>query len=147
MRRYMRNYLEWLSRSGTGSHRFGFPKRNALTLGGELRKQTQYVGFFGRNYAMRMCSHHRAPFGWWLEPTRGCTLASAHLFWHQLMCMSIVGTRKAKPGRPPVGSTSINVRLPPDELSALDAHISLQDDKPTRPEAIRRLVRQALKER
>jgi hypothetical protein len=40
-------------------------------------------------------------------------------------------------GRPPVGSTSINVRLPPAELAALDAWIERQDDAPSRPEAIR----------
>lgn len=36
------------------------------------------------------------------------------------------------------------VRMPPDELAALDTHIEEQPDKPTRPEAIRRLVKQGL---
>jgi hypothetical protein len=41
-------------------------------------------------------------------------------------------------GRPPVGSTSINVRLPPAELAALDTWIAKQQDpQPSRPEAIR----------
>jgi Ribbon-helix-helix protein, copG family len=39
----------------------------------------------------------------------------------------------------------IGVRLPPDELAELDAHIAAAPDpKPTRPEAIRRLVRKGL---
>lgn len=38
----------------------------------------------------------------------------------------------------------IGLRMPLDELAALDAHIAAQPDIPTRPEAIRRLVRKAL---
>jgi hypothetical protein len=54
------------------------------------------------------------------------------------------GTKK-KMGRPPVGSTSINVRLPPGELAALDAWIAKHDDpKPSRPEALRRFAQSAL---
>src|SRR5215472_1123539 len=49
------------------------------------------------------------------------------------------GTKK-KMGRPRVGSTSINVRLPPTELARLDAWAGAQDDKPSRPEALRRLM-------
>jgi len=48
-------------------------------------------------------------------------------------------------GRPPVGSTPINVRLPPDELAMLDVWITAQDDpKPSRPEALRQLARKGL---
>jgi len=48
-------------------------------------------------------------------------------------------------GRPRVGSTSINVRLPPDELAALDTWIAKQDDpQPSRPEAIRHHLRYGL---
>jgi hypothetical protein len=40
------------------------------------------------------------------------------------------------------------VRMPADELAALDDYVARQgDDKPSRPEAIRRLVRWALKVR
>jgi hypothetical protein len=54
------------------------------------------------------------------------------------------GTKK-RIGRPRVGSTSVNVRLPPAELAAVDAWIAKQDDpQPSRPEAIRRLLAQAL---
>jgi hypothetical protein len=39
----------------------------------------------------------------------------------------------------------LNVRMPPDELKSLDAWIKTQPaPRPTRPEAIRRLVEQAL---
>jgi hypothetical protein len=41
--------------------------------------------------------------------------------------------------------TQIQVRLQPDDLSAVDNWIAEQDAAPTRPEAIRTLVRQALK--
>jgi hypothetical protein len=39
----------------------------------------------------------------------------------------------------------IGVRIQPDQMKALDVWISDQDDRPSRPEAIRRLVEQALK--
>ena len=39
----------------------------------------------------------------------------------------------------------LNIRMPPDELKSLDAWIKTQPaPRPTRPEAIRRLVKQAL---
>jgi hypothetical protein len=47
-------------------------------------------------------------------------------------------------GRPPVGSINIGVRVPPDELAAVDAWIAKQPDKPSRPEALRRLAKNAL---
>jgi hypothetical protein len=46
-----------------------------------------------------------------------------------------------KRGPPATGKGEpIMVRVQPDQLAALDAWISAQDDPPTRPEAIRRLV-------
>ena len=61
------------------------------------------------------------------------------------MASSRLSGTKKKMGRPPVGSTSINVRLPPGELATLDAWIAKQDDpKPSRPEALRRLAKIAL---
>src|SRR3954469_21569177 len=55
-----------------------------------------------------------------------------------------ISARK-KPGRPRVGSTNIGVRLPPDQLAALDKFIAKQPEpKPTRPEAIRRMVAEHL---
>lgn len=47
-------------------------------------------------------------------------------------------------GRPPVDATPVLVRLYAEQLKGLDAWIVKQDDAPTRPEAIRRLVEQAL---
>ena len=59
--------------------------------------------------------------------------------------MSIPSARKNARGRPRVDAIPVNVRFPPDELAALDAHIANNPDpKPTRPEAIRRLVRKGL---
>jgi len=57
--------------------------------------------------------------------------------------MSIVGSRK-RVGRPPVGSTPINLRLPPDLLTALDTWIAAQDPTPSRPEAIRLILAEKL---
>jgi hypothetical protein len=39
----------------------------------------------------------------------------------------------------------IGVRLPPDQLSALDSWIEHQPDELTRPEAVRRLIERGLK--
>jgi hypothetical protein len=53
---------------------------------------------------------------------------------------------RKKRGPAPTGKgTQIQVRLQPDDLTAVDDWIAKQDDAPTRPEAIRTLVRQALK--
>jgi hypothetical protein len=56
---------------------------------------------------------------------------------------SIDGARN-KRGRPPVGSTPINLRLAPAQLGAVDDWRRLQDDLPTRPEAVRRLIDRGL---
>ena len=60
------------------------------------------------------------------------------------MRRSITKTRKARRGRPFIGATPVQVRMPPAELAVLDDWIARQDDTPTRPAAIRRLVGQAL---
>jgi hypothetical protein len=53
---------------------------------------------------------------------------------------------KKKRGPPATGKgTQIQVRLQPDDLDAVDAWRDEQDGEPTRPEAIRSLLRQALK--
>jgi hypothetical protein len=58
--------------------------------------------------------------------------------------MAIDDARKAKRGRPAVNSTPISVRLPPDQLAALDDWIAAQSSEVSRPEAIRRLLSAAL---
>jgi hypothetical protein len=55
---------------------------------------------------------------------------------------------KKKRGPPATGiGTLVGVRLQPDDLAAVDAWRDEQDDAPTRPEAIRRLVEIGLKAR
>jgi hypothetical protein len=50
-------------------------------------------------------------------------------------------TTRKKPGPPATGKgTLIGVRLQPLELASVDAWIATQDDAPSRPEAIRRLL-------
>jgi hypothetical protein len=53
--------------------------------------------------------------------------------------------KKRGRGRPATDATPILVRLQPDRLKALDAWATKQDDEPSRPEAIRRLVELGLK--
>jgi hypothetical protein len=53
-------------------------------------------------------------------------------------------TRVITKKRPPTTGTLIGVRLQPASLTALDAWRKKQDDAPTRPEAIRRLVEKSL---
>ena len=62
------------------------------------------------------------------------------------MMKSISGVRKKRGrGRPAIGATAINLRLPPTQIGFLDSWIASQPDpKPTRPEAIRRLLERAL---
>jgi hypothetical protein len=61
------------------------------------------------------------------------------------MKKATVSASRKRIGRPPVGSINIGVRVPPEELSAIDAWIAKQDDpKPSRPEALRRLAEQTL---
>jgi hypothetical protein len=63
------------------------------------------------------------------------------------MAKSIRDIPKKRRGRPSTGGRreGILVRLEPDQFDALDGWISKQDDEPTRPEAIRRLVEAGLK--
>jgi len=59
------------------------------------------------------------------------------------MADAIPDIRKRR-GRPPVGSTGVLVKLPPDQLSQLDDWIAAQAVPPTRPEAVRQLLARAL---
>ena len=70
-------------------------------------------------------------------------LARSATFWHKKVMASTV--TKKRMGRPPVGSTSVNVRLTPEQLAAFDAHISKLKDAVGRPEAVRRLIEIGLK--
>ena len=55
-----------------------------------------------------------------------------------------MSTKTAKPGRPPVDSDLMRARMPRDMINRIDAWAAAQPDKPSRPEAIRRLVEKAL---
>ena len=55
---------------------------------------------------------------------------------------------RKKRGPPATGKgTLIGVRLQPPDLSALDEWVAAQKDKPSRPEAIRRLLGQVLRKK
>jgi hypothetical protein len=56
---------------------------------------------------------------------------------------SRLSDNKKKMGRPATGiGTMVGVRLQPDQLAALDNWIAQQPDpKPTRPEAVRQIIR------
>jgi hypothetical protein len=59
---------------------------------------------------------------------------------------SISDVRKSR-GRPRIAPTPVTVRLTPDQLAALDAHIAKLKEPVGRPEAIRRLVEKGLEKR
>jgi hypothetical protein len=51
---------------------------------------------------------------------------------------------KKRMGRPPVGSKFIGVKMPPAQLARLKAWVKRQPDKPSLPEALRRLANKAM---
>jgi hypothetical protein len=58
------------------------------------------------------------------------------------------GGRRPGAGRPATGKDpGTTIRLPPDLRTAIDARAGKQDDKPSRSEAIRRLIELGLKAR
>ena len=62
--------------------------------------------------------------------------------------MSIIDdTNKRKRGRPPVDTEAVNLRLPRDVLDAVERYRLDQPEPPTRPEALRRMVADWLRER
>ena len=59
--------------------------------------------------------------------------------------MSAISDVRKKIGRPPVNAAPVTVRIPPAQLAILDSWIAAQPTpKPSRPEAIRRLLTAAL---
>jgi hypothetical protein len=58
-----------------------------------------------------------------------------------------IGDIPNKRGRKPSGGRKdgILVRMPPDQLRAVDEWAGQQDDNPSRPEAVRRLIEKGLK--
>jgi len=61
------------------------------------------------------------------------------------MAKQTVITKKKRGPAPTGKGVLLGVRLQPPALAALDAWIDRQDDQPSRPEAIRRLVELGLK--
>jgi hypothetical protein len=59
--------------------------------------------------------------------------------------LSILETEKNKGGRPRTFATPLLVRIAPDLLGKLDEWIEEQEDKPSRVEAIRRILTKALR--
>ena len=57
--------------------------------------------------------------------------------------MSNVSDGRKRIGRPPVNSTPVTVRLPPDQLQRLDEWIEEDGGRFSRPEAIRVLIEHA----
>jgi hypothetical protein len=55
-----------------------------------------------------------------------------------------VATNAASRKRPAEAGALISVRLRPESLNRLDAWAAAQDDRPTRPEAVRRLIERGL---
>jgi hypothetical protein len=86
----------------------------------------------------------------WFElgAARGASLAPLCISsYPKNMSTSILdNSKKRGRGRPSTGGPMkmIGVRMPTDEIIDLDAWIAKQADKPSRPEALRRLARQAL---
>jgi hypothetical protein len=61
------------------------------------------------------------------------------------MKSTIDGAKKSKRGRPPVDTEAVNVRMSVETLGTIDGWRRKQGDLPGRPEAIRRLVKLALR--
>jgi hypothetical protein len=57
---------------------------------------------------------------------------------------STIDSAKKSRGRPPVDTEAVNVRMTTEALQTIDDWRRKQEDLPGRPEAIRRLVEQAL---
>lgn len=61
-----------------------------------------------------------------------------------MMADAISDIEKGKRGRPRTDATPVMVRLQPEQLAKLDQWIADQGEPITRPEAIRRIVANAL---
>jgi hypothetical protein len=74
---------------------------------------------------------------------RGPNSLAARYLWAYQIGMSIDGAKKTR-GRPTVDSEAVKVRIERQMLNAIDAWAAEQDDAPSRPEAVRRLVQRGL---
>jgi hypothetical protein len=67
-------------------------------------------------------------------------LSLGSLFRYPVIMTDAIADIRNKRGRPKVGSTGVLVKFTPSQLAALDGWIAAQDDKPSRPEAVRRIL-------
>lgn len=74
-------------------------------------------------------------------------LARLVVLWHYKTMKSINETKKLKKGRPSVDTEAVNLRLQRDLLTALDGFRRDEDDLPNRPEALRRITSDWLREK
>lgn len=76
---------------------------------------------------------------------RVLTFLTARILWAYKICVPIGDPKKSGRGRPSVDSEPVKVRIERKMLDALDAWIAARPEpRPTRPEAIRRLLEKAL---
>jgi len=81
-----------------------------------------------------------------LGPVRKLALSPGLLLWyHNLMKKASSGTTTPRWRRAAEAGTQVQVRLQSDDLAAVDAWAAKQKEPHTRPEAIRTLLRKALK--
>jgi hypothetical protein len=84
---------------------------------------------------------------WWLEPAARIAPLPRLAIYNIVNSMRSIGNikKKRRRGRPETNATPVMVRVHPDQLAALDAWIERQPDpKPSRPEAIRRILAEGL---
>jgi hypothetical protein len=78
----------------------------------------------------------------WLGRFERANSLAARILWRYELGMSIVSARKR--GRPPSDTEPVNVRMDRPLLNALDHWIAQQEDAPSRPEAVRRILSSVL---
>jgi hypothetical protein len=146
--------------TGRHSHEFALRGLGFLKQGGQVLKilglASDRLGGAARRFGRSstcgsLCFSHgeEVPFSLWLGPSSDCCLARPALFCYQISPMTSISDNRKGPGRPPTGvGVFIGVRWRPSDLARLDTWIAAQPvPRPTRPEAIRRLVEQALAKR
>ena len=111
--------------------------------GGDSHIDGRYVGL-KVTWAIQLSCCGLGQAAPWGANTLARPLALQAIFLYRIfMAPSIFRTEKRR-GRPRIDPTSIHLTLAPDQLAKLDEWISQRSVKLSRPEAVRRLVEQAL---